>query len=48
MDLRKIAPNLELTQDGWWTSHTLSDVDYSLDMNCVFATLNFFGGSVNW
>jgi hypothetical protein len=35
MDLRQIAPNLELTQDGWWTSHTLSDVAYPDEGNAL-------------
>jgi len=34
-DLRKIAPDLELTQDGWWTSRTLSDVAYPEEGNSL-------------
>ena len=33
LDLRKIAPDLELTQDGWWTSGTLSHVAYPEEGN---------------
>jgi len=34
-DLRKIAPDLELTQNGWWTSRTLSDVAYPEEGNSL-------------
>jgi SAM-dependent methyltransferase len=34
-DLRKIAPYLELTQEGWWTSRTLSDVAYPEEGNSL-------------
>jgi hypothetical protein len=27
-DLQRIAPNLQLTPDGWWISPTISPVDY--------------------
>jgi SAM-dependent methyltransferase len=35
LDLRKIAPSLELTNEGWWTSRTLSDVAYPEDGNSL-------------
>lgn len=34
-DLRKIAPDLDLTQDGWWTSRTLSGVAYPEEGNSL-------------
>jgi hypothetical protein len=32
-NLREIAPNLELGQDGWWSSRNLSDVSYPVEGN---------------
>src|ERR1035437_2876545 len=33
LNLREIAPNLELDQDGWWRSRKLSDVSYPEEGN---------------
>lgn len=35
LDLSRIAPDLELTQDGWWTSRTLSHVAYPEEGNSL-------------
>jgi SAM-dependent methyltransferase len=34
-NLREIAPNLELGQDGWWSSRKLSDVSYPEEGNSL-------------
>lgn len=34
-DLRKIAPSLKLTQDGWWSSEILSNVAYPEEGNSL-------------
>jgi len=35
LNLREIAPNLELGQDGWWISQHLSDISYSEEGNAL-------------
>lgn len=35
VNLQEIAPNLDLGQDGWWSSRTLSDVSYPEEGNSL-------------
>ncbi len=35
LDLSRIAPDLEMTEDGWWTSRTLSRVAYPEEGNSL-------------